>query len=149
MGRDQVEGLQSLLSCGATECMQCVWTMGGSGAVATRQCGGVDQVNVEKVANAARPSGWTPTLALMGSDRVHTVRMDNARQWRACDATVWGSGSGQSRKNDKCGATEWRDSKACFRALRQSAYRAYGQCEAVARLRCDSVGEWIRSKSKK
>jgi hypothetical protein len=89
MRRDRLEGLQSLLSCAPTECMQFVWTMRGSCAVATRQCG-----------------DWIRSKS----------------------------------KSDKCGATEWKDFKACFHAVQQSSCGVSGRCEAVVRSRRDSVG---------
>jgi hypothetical protein len=51
---------------------------------------GLDQVKVEKVTKAARPSGGTSKLAFMRCNSVHTVCLDDARQWCARDATVWG-----------------------------------------------------------
>jgi hypothetical protein len=45
---------------------------------------------VEKVKNVVRPSGGTPKLAFVGSDRVHAVCLDDARQCRCRDAIVWG-----------------------------------------------------------
>jgi hypothetical protein len=51
-----------------------------------------------------------------------------------------GTESGQSQKSDKCGATEWRDFKACFHALRQNACGVSGRCKAVVRSRRDNVG---------
>jgi hypothetical protein len=84
-----VEGLQSWLLYAPAECMQGVWTMRGSGALATRQCG-----------------DWI----------------------------------GSKSKSDKCGATKWRDFKACFRVLQQSAYGLSGGGEVVAQSRRYSVG---------
>jgi hypothetical protein len=89
MRRDRVDGLQSLLSCAPTECMRCVLLMRGSDAVATRPCGDCRD-RVEKVTNAERPSGGTPRLAFMRFDRERTVCLDDARQFRARGATIWG-----------------------------------------------------------
>jgi hypothetical protein len=93
---------------------------------------GVDRVKVEKVTNAARPSGGTPKLAFVRSNRVHALSLDDARQCRARDATVWGLDRVKVENVTKCGATEWRDFKACFGALRQIACVVSGRCVAVA-----------------
>jgi hypothetical protein len=72
-----------------------------------------------------------PNLASVRSDSVCAVSWDSARRWRVL-TRLCATGSGQSRKCYKCGATEGRAVKACFLAVRQNACSVSGRCEAVA-----------------
>jgi hypothetical protein len=103
---------------------------------------------VEKVTNAARPSGGTPKLAFARRNRVHAVCLDDARQWRGRDTSCWGLDRVKVEKVTNAGRPSGGTSKLAFvRSDRVHAVCLDDLCSgAVATRQC---GDWIGSELKK